>query len=139
MSVYRSPSTPLVVVAVNGSAYGLDAATGAIVWSNTLDGGGFGAVEIAIENDAVLACAMGGFLFCLDYATGELRWKTATTGLHGRATMLVDGGRIIVAKGGAVDCYTLATGERLWHAQNVGTGSAALGVPGRVRQADAGG
>jgi len=139
VNAYRSAAMPLLIVAVNGMVHGLDAANGTPVWANALDGGGFGAVEIAIENDTVLACASGGFLFCLDYATGEVRWKAPTSGLHGRATMLADGERVMLAKGGAVDCYAIASGERLWSVPNLSTGSAALGVPGRVRQADVGG
>lgn len=139
MSAYRDAATPLLIVAVNGMVHALDVATGASVWVNALDGGGFGVVEIAIENGVVLACASGGFLFCLDYATGDVRWKTRTSGLHGRATVLLDGDRVVLAKGGAVDCFAMASGERLWSVPNFSTGSAALGVPGRVRQADAGG
>jgi outer membrane protein assembly factor BamB len=138
MSAYRSSATPILVAALNGSVFGIDASTGETVWSNPLDGAGFGVVEIAIERDVVLACPTSSFVFCLDYATGELRWRSATSGLHGRATLLVDGDRVVVAKGGGLDGFQLATGERLWNVKNLGTGSVALGVPGRVRQADAG-
>ncbi|MEI8255708.1 MAG: PQQ-binding-like beta-propeller repeat protein, partial [Deltaproteobacteria bacterium] len=139
MSAYRTAALPVMVVAVNGAVHGVDSTSGAALWTNPLDGAGFGVVEIEIENDALLACPAGGFVFCLDQASGETRWRAATSGLHGRATMLMDGDRVVVAKGGAVDCFAVATGEKLWSVKNVGTGSVALGVPGRVRQADLGG
>jgi outer membrane protein assembly factor BamB len=138
MSAYRAAATPILVAALNGTVHGIDAATGETVWSNPLDGAGFGVVEIAIERDVVLACPTSSFVFCLDYATGELRWRASTSGLHGRATLLIDGDRVIVAKGGGLDCFHLGSGERSWDVKNLGTGSVALGVPGRVRQADAG-
>jgi outer membrane protein assembly factor BamB len=138
VSAYRTAATPVLVVAVNGSVFGIDASNGEQRWSNVLDGAGFGVVELAIESERVLACPAGGFVFCLDESSGETRWRAATSGLRGRATMLVDGDRVVVAKGGAVDCFSLATGERAWSVGNVGTGSIALGVQGRVRQADVG-
>ena len=137
MSAYRSAATPILLAALNGSVTGLDAATGESVWTHALDGAGFGVVEIALERDIVLACPASGSIFCLEYASGTLRWKAATSGLHGRATMLVDADRVVVAKGGALDCFALTSGERLWNVRNLGTGSVALALPGRVRQADA--
>lgn len=139
MSAYRTAATPVIVMAAGGSVHGIDVNSGAAVWTNPLDGAGFGVVELEFENDALLACPTGGAVFCIDLRSGETRWRAATSGLHGRATMLVDFDRVVVAKGGAVDCFALGTGEKLWSRQNVGTGSVALGVPGRVRQAGLGG
>jgi outer membrane protein assembly factor BamB len=138
VSAYRAAATPILVAALNGTVLGIDASTGDTVWVNPLDGAGFGVVEIAIERDVILACPTSSFVFCLDYASGDVRWRAATSGLHGRATLLVDGERVIVAKGGALDCFAMSSGERLWRVESVGTGSVALGVPGRVRPADAG-
>ena len=63
-------------------------------------------------------------------------WR-ASTKKTGRATIVVQGDRIHVAKSGVVDCFSWE-GILVWSQQLpvMGTGRLALGFPGNVVQAD---
>ncbi|MBI4702489.1 MAG: PQQ-binding-like beta-propeller repeat protein [Deltaproteobacteria bacterium] len=127
----------LVVVAVAGRVAALDRHSGAERWRSDLPGGSWGEVAVAVTEQHVLASAAGNVLFCLDYRTGEQLW-TAQTSCTGRASILVDGEQIFVARSGEIECFS-STGKRLWHSplKGMGTGAMALGLPGGVVQADA--
>jgi outer membrane protein assembly factor BamB len=75
-------------------------------------------------------------LFCLEYATGKIFWEAETTG-GGRASIVVEGKHIFVAKGGEVNCFDWK-GKRRWSQplSGAGRGRAALGFSDNVRQAD---
>jgi outer membrane protein assembly factor BamB len=122
---------------VSGRVAAVDLASGKELWRNELAGAGTGPVDLHIDGGEVLACvSTSDALFCLDYATGELRWQAETRG-YGRASILVDGPHVIVARNGYVTCLS-RKGERLWvNALNgLGLGPTAVGLPGNVRQAD---
>jgi outer membrane protein assembly factor BamB len=142
MNPYRNEGRgdrSLLIVAMGYHVTAVDLATGREVWRHALSGGGTGAVDLAIHDRLVVACASGARVSALDYATGAVRWSADTTGVEGRATILVDAGRILVAKDGYLDCFDEA-GNSVWKQElsGLGHGVAALGLPGNVRQADAG-
>jgi outer membrane protein assembly factor BamB len=125
-----------LIVALGGSVCGLDPKTGAWLWKNALPGGGFGEVAISVHEGFVIASASGPVVYCLDSSTGAELWRAATE-KTGRATILVEDGRVYVAKTGVVDCYDI-NGTRLWSQTlpGMGSGRLALGFPGNVVQAD---
>jgi len=73
----------------------LDRATGQEVWRTKLRSGDF--VNIVLEDGALYAAARGE-LWCLDAATGQVRWKNPLTGLGwGLVTIAsADGSRAVV-------------------------------------------
>lgn len=135
--MYRdSEDRSIIVVGLNGVIAGVDRRTGKEVWRNQLPGAGYGIVDLAITEHVVLATASARALFCLDYRTGQTLW-TAPTHAMGRGTILVDRDLVMVSKQGYLDAYDLS-GTHLWTQEltGMGTGRAALGTPGNVRQAD---
>jgi outer membrane protein assembly factor BamB len=133
---YRSaPATaPVLVVTIGGKVFGLDRATGQVLWEHTLNGYGT-ACALVVQDHVVYAAGMRD-LVCLDYLTGRVLWSSALAP-GGRATLLVDGAQLFVGCSGEVECFSLE-GKRLWHNPFKGKGLAnvALGVPGSVAQAD---
>ena len=136
--MYRADAapSPVLLVALGGHLVGLDPASGAILWKNDLSGGGYGSVDLASDGEVVVASAGGNRVFAIAYPTGATLWAASTTA-HGRATIVIEGERIFVAKGGSVDAYS-RSGEKLWTQglPGLGTGRAALGFPANLRQAD---
>lgn len=126
----------ILIVGINGRVIGIDTASGQPRWEDGLKGGGYGEVALAATDRLVFASATGAMLFCFEYATGQLVWKSETTS-SGRASVVVQDERVYVAKGGEIDCFTFE-GRRVW-AQGLpgrGLGSIALGFPGNIVQAD---
>ncbi|MBA2545134.1 MAG: PQQ-binding-like beta-propeller repeat protein [Deltaproteobacteria bacterium] len=128
-------TSDLIVTAAGGKLIGLDPENGAVVWENGLDGGGHGEVALAITEQRIFASASRGALFCLAYPSGTQLW-TAKTSSSGRATILVEGPNVLVAKHGHIDCYDVSSGDRRWSSPLPGHGTVAIGVPGNVVQAD---
>jgi outer membrane protein assembly factor BamB len=126
----------ILIVGIGGQVVGIDAATGQTRWEDGLKGGGYGEVALAATERHVFASAAGSMLFCFNYSTGELLWRADTTS-SGRATIVVQGERVFVAKGGEVNCFTL-DGRRQWSQKlpGKGFGSIAMGFPGNLVQAD---
>ena len=138
-SSYReqdAPAPAVLVVGIHGNLVGIDRATGAILWKNGLEEGGYGTVYIALSQGRVFASAGGKRVFAVDMRTGATLWSAETSG-YGRATMLVELDEIYVAKSGYLDCFD-RYGNRRWtqKLEGLGTGPVALGVPGNVAQAD---
>ena len=103
---------PVLIVALGGSVCGVDPKTGAWLWKNALAGGGFGEVAISVHEGFVIASAAGPAVYCLDAKTGDQLWR-ASTEKSGRATILVQDGRVYVAKTGVVDCFDI-DGKLQW-------------------------
>lgn len=126
-----------MIVAVAGRVAALDVATGRELWRNELSGAGTGTVELVIDNGRIfVAVGSTSVVACIDYETGRELWRT-TTATYGRATMVVDGPRIFVARQGYVDCID-RDGNVLWSngLSGLGVGPTAIGVEGNVAQAD---
>ena len=65
----------LVFVGIKANAIALNRSTGAIVWQTPLPaglGGGFVHLVLDAEN---LYATTSGEIFCLDPATGQIRWR----------------------------------------------------------------
>ena len=137
-AMYRAgaSASPILLIALSGHVAGLEPSTGEILWKNELTGGGFGAVDLATDGEIVIASAAGQRVFAIALASGQTLWCVATSA-PGRATIVLEGERIFVAKGGFVDAFS-RSGELLWKQglPGLGTGRAALGFPGNLRQAD---
>lgn len=126
----------ILIVGIGGQVVGIDATSGRVQWEDGLKGGGYGEVALAATSRYVFASATGAMLFCFNYTTGALLWKTETSAM-GRATIVVQDERVYVAKGGEINCFTF-DGRRLWSQElpGRGLGSIALGFPGNIVQAD---
>jgi outer membrane protein assembly factor BamB len=128
----------IIICAAGGKLLALDSATGAVRWENAMEGGGYGEVALAVTGERIFASAERGKLFCLEYPTGAVLW-TSPTSTRGRATILVDGGNVYVARLGHLDCFDVESGSHRWSSSMPGSGygSVSIGVPGNVAQADA--
>ncbi|WP_437338605.1 outer membrane protein assembly factor BamB family protein [Sorangium sp. So ce394] len=136
MSEYRTTAAaPVLVAAFLGQIFGVDPVTGRVVWEHKQDGAGYTSTALLITPAAIYAASISN-VACLRYPTGELLWEVKTATL-GRATLLLEGDRLFVAKQGEIECFSL-TGQSLWHNRfkGKGMGPVALGVPGNVAQSD---
>ncbi|XXX81546.1 PQQ-binding-like beta-propeller repeat protein [Sorangium sp. So ce134] len=135
MSEYRTTAAaPVLVAAFLGQIFGVDPVTGRVLWEHKQDGAGYSSTALLITPAAIYAATYNS-IACLRYPTGELLWQAPTA--HGRATLLLEGDRLFVAKQGEIECFSL-TGQSLWHNRfkGKGMGPVALGVPDNVAQSD---
>jgi outer membrane protein assembly factor BamB len=123
----------LLVIAAAGQIVGVDALSGKERWRRPV---GNGPVALVIRGGRIYASSRAPTIHCFDHPSGEPRWSWQTSA-HGRASIVIEGEHLYLAKGGEVECFTL-DGHRLWGAPaKLGLGgSAALGFPGNVMQAD---
>jgi outer membrane protein assembly factor BamB len=77
----------LVYIGINGYVIALDCATGQEIWRTALNPGDF--INVAVADDSIYATTKGE-LFCLDPATGRLRWQNQLKGL-GRGLVTIAG------------------------------------------------
>ena len=78
-----------VCVGIKGSVVALDRLTGEIVWQTKLKGSDF--VNVVGEGGEVLAVTVGE-VFCLDLASGVIKWHNPLKGWGtGLASLLVPG------------------------------------------------
>jgi len=70
--------TNLIFIGIKGTTLALDRATGQEVWRTKLIGSDFANV-VFLDGD--LYATTDGELFCLDAATGKLRWQNPLKGL----------------------------------------------------------
>ena len=126
----------ILILGISGQVIGIDALTGNIRWQDGMKGGGYGEVALAANEEFVFASARGAKLFCYRRTSGEVLWVSDTSA-SGRATVVVEGRLVFVAKGGEVNAFTF-TGERQWKQQlsGKGLGRIAMGFPGNIVQAD---
>lgn len=134
--MHRAPANSILVTAFSNQIFGLDAASGQIVWQ-VVPPSGYGEVEIAIEDGIVIA-ANTAVLSFIDYRTGHVHATVPILGQYTRRpTMIVSGGFVYIGLNGEVVCLT-TRGQPVWTQPfpGKGLGSVALGVPGTIRQAD---
>ena len=87
-----------IVIGISGCAVALDRATGQEIWRTKLKGGDF--VNVAFVGEDLFATAHGE-LYCLDPATGRIRWNNPLKGLgYNLITIAAPGGgqSVVVAK-----------------------------------------
>ena len=70
--------TNLIFIGIHGTVLALARATGQEVWRAKLKGSDFASVVLL---DGDLFATASGELFCLDAATGKLRWQNPLKGL----------------------------------------------------------
>ena len=88
------PRTSTVFIGIAGNVVALDRASGEEVWRSALKGTDF--VNVALLDGDLYATARGE-LFCLDPATGHIRWQNPLKGLgRGLVTIAVAGGNQVV-------------------------------------------
>jgi outer membrane protein assembly factor BamB len=136
-----TPSTDdrsLLIIGIKGHAIALDRATGGERWRARLEESWGGSpVEFLVSGGVVYATGSSQDVYWLDYATGRELRRAQTTASGGRATMVLDGDVLIVARAGSIDCFS-ADGAKRWHngLQGLGQSSVSLGFPDNVRQGD---
>ncbi len=125
----------ILVVGQSGTLIGLDRESGKVRWEYQLERFSVDMVTV-IAGDLVLASGNEARLFCVRYSTGTPLWYEDTSA-EGRATIMVDGDQILVAKGGHIDCFTL-DGKPAWKRDlsKHGAVPASLGLPGNIQQGD---
>lgn len=163
--MYRAPPSPspFVFTAVDGTVTAHARGTGEVAWAFRVPDGqmDFRHVTriVADEHRVVLVAARmdesGMFasadgtahLCCLEYATGRVLWNHQVKG--GRniaqftATLLIDGGQVLLVHDGALLAFALETGQLMWHRRierattNAGAVPVALAVSGQAQQGDA--
>ena len=69
----------LIFVALNGRVVAVDRERGRIVWNWQSPKPRRGFVSIMLDGDRVVA-GLGGYLYCLDAATGRMLWQNPLTG-----------------------------------------------------------
>jgi outer membrane protein assembly factor BamB len=150
MGAYRDDVTAVLVAAFGGEVFGVRRDDGRVLWKYTFPPRGdgrfasrsSGVLALLVTTDAVYAASYDGQVCCLRYPTGEKVWSVKTR-ITGRATLLLDAGRLFVGRKGDVECLAL-DGTVLWHTPFYAKGDdpvnaafgVALGVPGSVVQAD---
>jgi outer membrane protein assembly factor BamB len=83
--------TGLIVIGIAGTVVALDRSTGQELWRTNLKGGDFTNVVL---QDGDLFATTKGELFCLDPATGSIRWQNPLKGLgRGLVTIASAGGQ----------------------------------------------
>jgi putative pyrroloquinoline-quinone binding quinoprotein len=136
--MYRSAPTPLLVVAFAEKVFGIDRETGEIRWRVLIDALPRKTVELAVDDDVVIAVS-GSALAFIDYATGDVRKHVLRKDVAktARPVMLLDERHLYIGGTGELACYT-RSGDLVWEQpfKDQGFGEIALGIPGRVRQAD---
>lgn len=135
MSMYRETgSASPLVAAFSGNVFGLDSATGRVLWEQELDTAGNPSALVVTESFVYVATFRT--LACLHYRTGKIVWSVDTH-VAGRATLMLHGERLFVGKRGVIECFSLS-GESVWRNdfKGKGEGAIALGHPGAVMQAD---
>ncbi len=83
-----------------GVLYGLDAATGAVRWSNAAAGAGaiWGAAVIDAAGRAYVG-TQGGLLLCVDARSGETQWALPLDGALEASAVVAAAGALLVATG----------------------------------------
>jgi outer membrane protein assembly factor BamB len=71
-------SKSLLFIGVKGTVLAIDRVSGLEVWRTKLEGSEF--VNLAVQDGELYASTHGG-LFCLEPATGALRWRNPLKGL----------------------------------------------------------
>ncbi len=133
--MYRDSNapSPLLVISFGGYVFAVERRTGTLVWRWAHEESS--SARLLLPPGRVLL----GYtheLVCLDYATGELSWRTKVPVATG--TIVADGDEVFFGSAGEVGCVDVNTGTLLWHQpfRGMGQGAVALGVPGNVAQID---
>lgn len=128
---------PILVVAFGGKVFGVSRRTGEIEWRVKMSPT-FAPAELLVDEELVVACDPEVIVF-IDYHTGAIRKYVhrTDTAANARSIMLLDDSHVFIGGTGNVACYT-RDGERVWDQgfPGEGYGAVALGLPGKVRQAD---
>lgn len=127
----------ILVVGFRGQVFGLERATGHVVWETPLGDRFADETEIWIGNDVVIAASRTRLAF-IAYETGQLYASIPLPGSYeSRPTMLVDEEHVYIGRRGELSCFT-TRGQPVWFNpfKGKGLGSMAIGLPGNVRQAD---
>ena len=110
----------LVYIAVKGTALALERTTGAEIWRCELKGSDF--VNLHFDGEDLFATTKGE-IFCLDPATGRVKWNNGLKGLgYGLVT--------IATRGGDRADNTPAMAEHRRRQQQAASGAAAAGAAG---------
>jgi outer membrane protein assembly factor BamB len=131
LPTHHQQALPILVVAFNGTVYGLEPTTGREVWRYEVASAVPG---VAFDGDRVYASGNG--VAALDYLTGRELWRVKSAFGGMKSSVVAQGGLVFVAWSGEVECYT-RDGKRLWSQpfKGEGHGETAMGFPGNFVQA----
>ncbi len=135
--MYRDDDDPrLLITAFGDQVFAVDPETGATVWEY-IDDDRIHAQGVRLYIDGRRVIGLGTSLFALDYATGEVLFRTKLKELGGGA-LLLRGERIYFASDGYLYCHSAVDGARLWKQEFKGRGGGptSLGFPHHVVQYD---
>ena len=132
-------TAPIVVVASEESVSGYDKYTGQLLWHTPLDGSTLNSPDLVIHGHVVLVATNTSKLFCLEYATGAVRWSAPLAKSNVQAPqprIVVHDGHAFVAGHGSLECISLL-GEPRWRVKlpDAGTGGSSFGFPAQTRRA----
>jgi outer membrane protein assembly factor BamB len=133
MSMQARTNGPTVVVtAFGGHIFGLDPATGGVLWEHDIGGH---SPRVIVTDTHVFA--HGYKLHCMSYPSGDVVWEKDSFGPTG-CTLIFSEGRLFSGSNGEVTCFSAENGELLWQNKFPGKGHAevALGTPFNVMQVD---
>jgi len=69
----------LIFVGLNGTVLAMDRQNGRAIWEWQSPKPSRGFVSLMLDGDRIMA-GLGGYLYCLDAATGKLLWQNPLTG-----------------------------------------------------------
>ncbi len=100
-----------VVVQIRDSAYGLDAATGRMLWRRYIGPAGHALrIDAKPQSDALLVDAVRHELMRVDARTGSIRWRSPCEQPITAAPTIVHGAALVVTSGGRLHQVDLASG-----------------------------
>ena len=131
MSTPDTSATPLVVLSFKNRLVGIHAHTGQRVWTFEFDING-GRGQLRVEAGRVFFIAKST-MFCLDYGTGALLWRTVIpNALGSEPNTLCYADCIVLMGAGEAASFAMADGAKLWHDGFSGFGiyGGAMAAPG---------
>jgi outer membrane protein assembly factor BamB len=155
----RIRSTPAVadgtvfVGSTDGVVYAADLLSGEVRWTHETDGASLHSADLGVDRKSIItpptvvagAVYVGsrdGYLYSLDQATGERRWRADHEGSWAMSSPAVVGGRVYsgTSDGSFVHALDAASGDELWRFSAAGyTWSSPVVVGSTVYIGDGGG
>lgn len=97
-----------------GWVQAIDSGSGEVAWVLNLESPKPMTPSVGVLDGKVVV-ATSGQLYCIDLDGGKKLWQRPSLGASSRPTLLIDGGKIVVAGRSHSECYD-AEGKQLWSA-----------------------
>lgn len=116
--------------ATDGKVSALDAASGKLLWTTTVDADL--SAGVAADEATVAVASAKGTLFAFDAATGKQRWKTKLSTEVLSAPAIGSGVVIVRSMDNKIAAYDVETGKRRWMVQRTAPALVLRAAPGIV-------